>query len=291
MSSNILSGKETAESIYQDLSQRIQTLKEKNIIPGLAVILVGHRPDSETYVAMKRKKCQQLGINSVQHSFEEDVTQQTLVETVHKLNNDDTVHGILIQLPLPKHINEAEVLNQVTLTKDVDGFHQNNVALLTLNQNPTFVPCTPDGCLHLIKKICPDLSGLHAVVVGRSRIVGMPMFHLLLQQNATVTICHSRTKNLPELLQTADIIVAACGRAKMIKGDWIKEGAVVIDVGINSVDDSSRPRGYRLVGDVDFDTCQAKAKAITPVPGGVGPMTIAMLMSHTVTSAEQSNKN
>ena len=282
---NKLSGKQLADQIYQELETRIKLLTEKGIKPGLGVILVGERKDSQTYVNMKTKKCTELGIESVQHVLPENVPQEEVIKIVEQLNEDKSIHGILIQLPLPKHINESEVLNKVKLEKDVDGFHHTNVGLLTLNQSPSFVPCTPDGCMRLIKSVEPYITGKHAVVLGRSRIVGMPMAMLLLQHNATVTVCHSRTQNMENIVKNADIVVAACGRPQMVKGSWLKEGAIVIDVGINSIEDASRPRGYRLVGDVDYESV-SNVKAITPVPGGVGPMTICMLMEHTVRSAE-----
>lgn len=284
----VISGKDFADTIYDNLKSRIEKLKsEKNIVAGLAVILVGQRIDSQTYVNMKRKKCQELGINSIERNFDESVSQEELITEINKLNEDVDVHGILIQLPLPKHIDEAVVLNKVSYQKDVDGFHDINIASLTLARNVRFVPCTPEGCMDLIMSVSPDgISGKNAVVVGRSRIVGRPMAMLLLLHNATVTVCHSRTKDLERHLKEADIVVAACGQPQMIKGDWIKEGAIVIDVGINSVEDSSKARGYRLVGDVDFESVKEKAGFITPVPRGVGPMTIAKLMEHTVISAE-----
>jgi 5,10-methylene-tetrahydrofolate dehydrogenase/methenyl tetrahydrofolate cyclohydrolase len=281
-----LSGKQLADQIYSELQTRIETLGQKGIKPGLGVILVGERPDSKTYVNMKTKKCNELGIESVQHILSETVSQAEIINVIRQLNDDSKIHGILVQLPLPKHINESVVLNEVKLEKDVDGFHHTNVGLLTLNQSPSFVPCTPDGCMRLIKSVEPDITGKHAVILGRSRIVGMPMAMLLLQNNATITVCHSRTNNIEEIVKTADIVVAACGRPQMVKGSWLKDDAIVIDVGINSIDDVTRPRGYRLVGDVDYATIGDNIKAITPVPGGVGPMTICMLMEHTVRSAE-----
>jgi methylenetetrahydrofolate dehydrogenase (NADP+) / methenyltetrahydrofolate cyclohydrolase / formyltetrahydrofolate synthetase len=283
-----LSGRTLANTIYDDLKKRIELLSQKNIVPGLGVILVGNRPDSQTYVNMKTKKCKELGIHNIQHILDDKVEQHEIINVIEQLNNDPNIHGILIQLPLPKHINESEVLNQVRLDKDVDGFHHTNVGLLTLNQSPHFVPCTPDGCMKLIKSVEPDITGKHAVVLGRSRIVGMPMAMLLIQSNATVTICHSRTQNVENIIKNADIVIAACGQSQMVKGEWLKDNAIVIDVGINSIEDKTRERGYRLVGDVDYDSVQNNIKAITPVPGGVGPMTIAMLMEHTVRSAERS---
>ena len=278
----IINGKLISKDIYSELSAKI---KDIDITPGLAVILVGGRVDSNTYVRMKEKKCQQLGIYSKVIRFNDTVEESEIVNAITDLNNDNSIHGILIQLPLPKHINENNVLSKVSLTKDVDGFHCSNIGKLTLNKQPTFIPCTPKGCIELLKRSEIDIEGKHAVILGRSNIVGLPLSLLLLHENATVTICHSRTKDVKNITQTADILIAACGRMEMVKSDWIKEGCVIIDVGINSKNDATRKRGYRLVGDVDFDDVKDKVGHITPVPGGVGPMTIAMLMSQTVESA------
>ena len=278
----LINGKLISKNIYSELSSKI---KDIDIIPGLAVILVGDRVDSNTYVRMKEKKCQQLGIYSKVIRFNDTVEESEIVNAITDLNNDNSIHGILIQLPLPKHINENNVLSKVSLTKDVDGFHCSNIGKLTLNKQPTFIPCTPKGCIELLKRSEIDIEGKHAVILGRSNIVGLPLSLLLLHENATVTICHSRTKDVKNITQTADILIAACGRMEMVKSDWIKEGCVIIDVGINSKNDATRKRGYRLVGDVDFEDVKDKVGHITPVPGGVGPMTIAMLMSQTVESA------
>ncbi len=278
----LINGKLISKDIYSELSAKI---KDIDITPGLAVILVGGRVDSNTYVRMKEKKCQQLGIYSKVIRFNDTVEESEIVNAITDLNNDNSIHGILIQLPLPKHINENNVLSKVSLTKDVDGFHCSNIGNLTLNKQPTFIPCTPKGCIELLKRSEIDIEGKHAVILGRSNIVGLPLSLLLLHENATVTICHSRTKDVKNITQTADILIAACGRMEMVKSDWIKEGCVIIDVGINSKNDATRKRGYRLVGDVDFDDVKDKVGHITPVPGGVGPMTIAMLMSQTVESA------
>ena len=281
----LINGKLISKNIYSELSSKIRFLKDINIIPGLAVILVGDRVDSNTYVRMKEKKCQQLGIYSEVVKFNDTVKETEIVNKITDLNNNNSIHGILIQLPLPKHINENNVLSKVSLTKDVDGFHCSNIGNLTLNKQPTFIPCTPKGCIELLKRSEIDIEGKHAVILGRSNIVGLPLSLLLLHENATVSICHSRTKDIKNITQTADILIAACGRMEMVKSDWIKEGCVIIDVGINSKNDATRKRGYRLVGDVDFEDVKDKVGHITPVPGGVGPMTIAMLMSQTVESA------
>ena len=279
---SILLGKDIAQNIYDDLTEKINQLSKLNVVPKLSVILVGNRTDSQTYVSMKHKKCKELGIISDILKFEENVSQEELINTIQLLNNDTNVHGILVQLPLPKHINTDAVLSNVSIKKDVDGFHYENMGKLSTNKNPEFKPCTPDGCMELIKKTNIDISGKKAVILGRSNIVGLPISLMLLHNNATVTICHSKTKDIESHVQKADIVVAACGKAKMVKKSWIKPGAIVIDVGINSVTDNTKKRGYRLVGDVDFDEVKDIAGYITPVPGGVGPMTIAMLMKHTV---------
>jgi 5,10-methylene-tetrahydrofolate dehydrogenase/methenyl tetrahydrofolate cyclohydrolase len=281
----LINGKLISKNIYSELCAKIRFLKDIDIIPGLAVILVGDRVDSNTYVRMKEKKCQQLGIYSEVVKFNDTVKETEIVNKITDLNNDNSIHGILIQLPLPKHINENNVLSKVSLNKDVDGFHCSNIGNLTLNKQPTFIPCTPKGCIELLKRSEIDIEGKHAVILGRSNIVGLPLSLLLLHENATVSICHSRTKDIKNITQTADILIAACGRMEMVKSDWIKEGCVIIDVGINSKNDATRKRGYRLVGDVDFEDVKDKVGHITPVPGGVGPMTIAMLMSQTVESA------
>lgn len=279
---SILLGKDIAQNIYDDLTEKINKLLKLNIVPKLSVILVGNRADSETYVSMKHKKCKELGIISDILKFDENVSQKELINTIQSLNNDTNVHGILVQLPLPNHINTDTVLSNVSIKKDVDGFHYENMGKLSTNKNPEFKPCTPDGCMELIKKTNIDISGKQAVILGRSNIVGLPISLMLLHNNATVTICHSKTKDIESHIKKADIVIAACGRAKMVKKSWIKPGSIVIDVGINSVTDNTKKRGYRLVGDVDFDEVKDIAGYITPVPGGVGPMTIAMLMKHTV---------
>ena len=285
----LISGKEVAEQINEELRVKIDVLKQRNIIPGLGVILVGDRKDSLSYVRMKRKRCEKLGIRSVLIKLDVDVMQEKLIEHVEQLNNDDTIHGILIQLPLPKHIDEASVLSRVKLSKDVDGFRYENMGRLATRNNPLYVPCTPEGCIELLERYHIEISGKNAVVLGRSNIVGLPVALMLLNKNATVTVCHSRTKDVIEKVRSADILIVACGKTEFVKADWLKKGVVIIDVGINSVDDSSRKRGYRLVGDVDFHGAKEVASYITPVPGGVGPMTISMLLRHTVESASRQN--
>ncbi|EEE62355.1 hypothetical protein OsJ_17144 [Oryza sativa Japonica Group] len=257
-------------------------------VPGLAVVIVGSRKDSQTYVQMKRKACAEVGIRSVDVDLAEDISEAALVAEVHRLNADPAVHGILVQLPLPKHINEEKILNEISLEKDVDGFHPLNIGKLAMKgRDPLFLPCTPKGCMELLTRSGVTINGKRAVVVGRSNIVGLPVSLLLLKADATVSIVHSRTPNPESIVREADIVIAAAGQAMMIKGDWIKPGAAVIDVGTNSISDPTRKSGYRLVGDVDFAEVSKVAGHLTPVPGGVGPMTVAMLLKNTVDGAKR----
>jgi methylenetetrahydrofolate dehydrogenase (NADP+)/methenyltetrahydrofolate cyclohydrolase len=289
MVAEIISGKEVSSEIKEELKGRIASLKEKGVIPGLVVILVGEDPASQVYVRMKGKTCEELGLYSDTKRFPEDLPEDELLKLIDELNEDPRVHGILVQLPLPKHIDENKVLLRIKPEKDVDGFHPVNVGKMLIGE-PGFLPCTPHGVQELLKRSGNDPEGKHVVIVGRSNIVGKPVAAILMQKkkgaNATVTVCHSRTKDLPAMCRQADILIAAMGVPKFVKEDMVKEGAVVIDVGVNRVDDPEAKRGYRLVGDVDFEPVAAKASAITPVPGGVGPMTIVMLMMNTVISAE-----
>ena len=280
---SIIDGKAFAEKLRADIAVRVAKLKsDKGITPGLAVILVGNNPASEVYVKNKGKQTKEAGMNSFEFHLPESTSEQELLAKVHELNNDKSVHGILVQLPLPKHVNENRIINAIDPMKDVDGFHVINAGKLAVGQD-AFVPCTPLGCLMLLKDKIGNLSGLNAVIVGRSNIVGKPMAALLLKESCTVTIAHSKTKDLQSLLKTADIVVAAVGQPEMVKGPWLKQGAVVIDVGINRI---TLPDGKtKLVGDVDFASCQGIASAITPVPGGVGPMTIACLLENTYRAA------
>ncbi|MGN0868582.1 MAG: bifunctional methylenetetrahydrofolate dehydrogenase/methenyltetrahydrofolate cyclohydrolase FolD [Akkermansia sp.] len=289
MAPKLINGKEVAARVRADLVQEIARLKQQGHTPGLAVVLVGDDPASQVYVGSKVKACAELGLYSQEWRLPADTTQEKLVELIHQLNADERIHGILVQSPPPPHIDEAAVILNIDPRKDVDGFHPANVAKLVLEDPTGFVPCTPLGCMELLRAAGVETAGKHAVVVGRSMIVGKPMANLLVSKaaNATVTIAHSRTKNLAEVCRSADILVAAVGRPCMLGADCIKPGAVVIDVGINRIADSSRPRGYRIVGDVDFDAVQELCSAITPVPGGVGPMTIAMLMANTVKACRQ----
>ena len=279
----IIDGKAFAEKLRADIALRVANLKAgNNITPGLAVILVGNNPASEVYVKNKGKQTREAGMHSLEFHLPDTTSEMELLTKVQELNNDDDVHGILVQLPLPKHINESAIINAISSSKDVDGFHVINAGLLATGQD-AFVPCTPLGCLMLLRDTIGNLSGLHAVIIGRSNIVGKPMAALLLKESCTVTIAHSKTKDLPALLKTADIVVAAVGQPEMVKGEWLKKDAVVIDVGINRI---ALPDGKtKLVGDVDFASCLGLASAITPVPGGVGPMTIACLLENTYRAA------
>lgn len=289
MSTTIIDGKEVAQKIREGLAAEIAELKAQGKTPGLAVVLVGEDPASQVYVGSKVRACEELGLYSQKWELPADTTQEQLVELIHKLNADDRIHGILVQSPPPPHIDEEAVILNIDPRKDVDGFHPANVAKLVLEDEEGFVPCTPLGCMELLKAYGIPTAGKHVVVIGRSLIVGKPMANLLVSKkaNATVTIAHSRTTDLPGLCRTADIIVAAVGRPEMVKADYVKEGAVVLDVGINRIPDATRPRGYRIVGDVDYEAVKDKCSAITPVPGGVGPMTIAMLMANTVKACRQ----
>ncbi|MFT5721576.1 MAG: methylenetetrahydrofolate dehydrogenase (NADP+)/methenyltetrahydrofolate cyclohydrolase [Motiliproteus sp.] len=282
MSAQIIDGKVFAATLRERIAQHTSRLKQQHgITPGLAVVLVGEDPASQVYVRAKGKQTVDVGMNSYEHKLPVDTTEAELLALIHQLNTDTAVHGILVQLPLPKHLDDALVINAIDVTKDVDGFHISNVGLLATGQQ-AMLPCTPLGCLMMLRQYCGSLSGLNAVVIGRSNIVGKPMAQLLLRDSCTVTVVHSRTRNLPEIVRGADIVVAAVGRPLFVQGDWIKPGATVIDVGINRIE---KDEGMtRLVGDVDYDAAKKIAAAITPVPGGVGPMTIACLLANTVTA-------
>lgn len=284
-----IEGKIVAASVTASLKERIAALAARGQTPGLAVVLVGDDPASHVYVSSKVKACAELGMYSRKCELPAETTQEELLALIAELNADSRVHGILVQSPPPPHIDEAVVVLAIDPRKDVDGFHPENVAKLAMEDPSGFVPCTPLGCMELLKDAGIDTQGAHAVVIGRSMIVGKPMAHLLMARNAnaTVTVAHSRTRDLPALCRTADILIAAVGRPEMVTADYVKEGAVVIDVGINRIEDSTRPRGYRIVGDVDYEAVAPRCRAITPVPGGVGPMTIAMLMANTVKACEQ----
>lgn len=279
MSAQIIDGKKVAADIQEDLKKEIADLKAKGIDPCLAVVLVGENPASNKYVASKEKMCGQLGIVSVAHKMSDTATQEELIKLIDTLNNDKKVHGILVQLPLPKGLDEKEVMNRISAEKDVDGFGPESLGRLVLDE-AGFLPCTPHGAMKMLDAYGIEPAGKHAVVLGRSIIVGKPLALLLLRKNATVTICHSRTKDLKEECLRADILCVAIGKAKFVKGDWVKEGAAVIDIGINVNAEG------KIVGDVDFEAAKERAGFITPVPGGAGPMTIAMLMYNTVQAAK-----
>jgi len=287
----IIDGKKIAEEMRAELAAQIEELKANGITPGLTVVLVGEDPASQVYVRMKGKACEQLGMKSETIRMPVETSEAELLSVVRRLNEDDTVHGILVQLPLPDQINEQRVLHSLRPDKDVDGFHPVNVGKVTIGDPTGFRPCTPYGVQQMLIRTGVEISGAHAVIVGRSNIVGRPMASLLLHKgrggNATVTVCHSRTKDLPGIARQADILIAAIGSPEFVKGDWVKPGAVVIDVGVNRVDDPSAQKGYKLVGDVEYAAAAEVASAITPVPGGVGPMTITMLLYNTVQSARQ----
>ncbi len=279
----LIDGKSIAGKIRGEIAVEVNRLESQGIKPGLAVVLVGNNPASKVYVSMKEKACRDVGIFSDEYKLPEDTCEEELVNLINRLNGKDDIHGILVQLPLPKHINESKIVEAISPDKDVDGFHPYNVGRL-ITGKPVFQPCTPYGVMILLKESGIDLTGKEVVVVGRSNIVGKPVAFMCLQQHATVTLCHSKTRNLPDKIKMADVLIAAVGKPEMIKGDWIKEGAVVIDVGVNRLDDG------KLVGDVEFSVASRRASYITPVPGGVGPMTITMLLYNTLQSAKRSVK-
>ena len=290
MTAKLILGKEVSGNIYAELRERIATLKAKGITPGLAVVLVGDDPASQVYVRMKGKKCEELGMHSVTVVLPKETTQAELLAKVAELNRDPAIHGFLVQLPLPKGLDEEAVINAIDPAKDVDCFHPYNVGKMLIGE-PDFLPATPAGIQQMLVRSGVETAGRHVVVVGRSNIVGKPMAAMMLQKgrgaDATVTVTNSKTRDLPAITSQADILIVAIGKPKFITADMVKEGAVVIDVGTNRVPDATAPKGSRLVGDVDFEVVKEKAAAITPVPGGVGPMTICMLMANTVHAAEK----
>lgn len=291
MTATIIDGKQVAAEIRAELKKEIQALKTKGIVPGLGVILVGDDPASKSYVTAKEKACGETGIYSDDNHLPASITQRALLDLVEHMNSDPKIHGILVQLPLPKSLDEAEVLLAINPDKDVDGFHPVNVGRMVLGQK-AFLSCTPHGVIQLLLRSGVRLKGAHVVVVGRSNIVGKPLANMLLQKNettnATVTVCHTGTKDIGYFTRQADVIVAAAGRPNTITADMVRDGAVVIDVGVNRINDAGKKSGFRLVGDVDFENVRQKASLITPVPGGVGPMTITMLLYNTVESAKRS---
>lgn len=290
MPAKIIDGKQVAADIRAELKAEVAKLKEQGIVPGLGVILVGDDPASNSYVTAKERTCEELGIYSDDNRLPAETPQDELMALVGKMNADPKINGILVQLPLPKHMNESEVLFAIDPAKDVDGFHPVSVGKMVVGEK-AFLSCTPHGVLHLLLRSGVKIEGAHVVIVGRSNIVGKPLANMLIQKsptgNATVTVCHTRTKNLADYTRQADILVAAVGRPNTITADMVKDGVVVIDVGVNRVEDATKKRGYRLAGDVDFEAVKEKASLITPVPGGVGPMTITMLMYNTVESAKR----
>jgi len=285
----VIDGKAISADVRKELKEENERLKkDAGIVPGLAVILVGARPDSATYVRNKGKAATEVGCFVVDKKFDEDVSQDKVVQCIRELNADSQVHGILVQLPLPKHMDEAAVLKEIAFEKDVDGFSARNIGELALKGGkPSAVACTPAGCMELLKRSGVDIKGKHCIVLGRSNIVGMPMFLLLTHADGTVQICHSRTKDIKAEVQKADILIAAIGKPEFVRGDWLKPGCVVVDVGINSIPDATKKSGQRLVGDCNYGECKMVASQMTPVPGGVGPMTIAMLLKNTCELAKQ----
>ncbi|HUV42203.1 MAG TPA: bifunctional methylenetetrahydrofolate dehydrogenase/methenyltetrahydrofolate cyclohydrolase FolD [Sedimentisphaerales bacterium] len=289
MAAKIIDGRKIASQMQAELAAEVEKLKKTNITPGLAVILVGDDPASQSYVAAKEKACEKIGIYSDDNRLAADTSQQNLIAVIKQKNSDKRIHGILVQLPLPAHIDTSEVILAIDPAKDVDGFHPVNVGKMVAGQK-TFLPCTPHGIIQLLARSGVSIESAHIVIVGRSNIVGKPLANMLIQKsptgNATVTICHTKTKDLAHHTRQADILIAAAGRPNTITADMVKQGAVVIDVGVNRVDDPAVEKGYRLVGDVDFEAVKEKAGLITPVPGGAGPMTITMLLYNTVEAAK-----
>jgi methylenetetrahydrofolate dehydrogenase (NADP+)/methenyltetrahydrofolate cyclohydrolase len=290
MAAKIIDGKQVAADMQAELKKEVANLKKQGIVPGLGVILVGEDPASKSYVTAKERACEELGIYSDDNHLPADTTQQDLIALINRMNTDPKINGILVQLPLPKHLDESEVLLAINPDKDVDGFHPTNIGKMVAGQ-AAFLPCTPHGVIQLLQRSGVKIEGSHVVIVGRSNIVGKPVANMLIQKNkggnATVTVCHTRTADLAYHTRQADIIIAAAGRPNTITADMVKDGVVVIDVGVNRIEDKTAKKGYRLVGDVDFEAVKEKASLITPVPGGVGPMTITMLLYNTVESAKK----
>ena len=280
----LLDGTKVANEILDDLKNQVENLKKKGVDVCLGIILVGNRKDSESYVRMKKKRCQEIGITNFDVQLPENITEEELLGHVERMNQNPFINGMLVQLPLPPHINSERVISKVSVEKDVDGFHPINFANLALQRQPekTIFPCTPEGIVYLLDSYQIPIEGKDVVVVGKSNIVGLPMALMMMHNGATVTVCHSKTKNLKQKTSKGDILIVACGQPEMITSEYVKEGAVVIDVGINSVEDETKKCGYRIVGDVNFEFVEEKCTYLTPVPGGVGPMTIAMLLAHTV---------
>jgi methylenetetrahydrofolate dehydrogenase (NADP+)/methenyltetrahydrofolate cyclohydrolase len=293
MTAQIIDGKAISEKLLIEVAADVEAMVKKGLPrPGLAAVLVGENPASQQYVKMKRKTCEKYGLESFGYELPKTASQEEVEQLVKQLNADPKVNGILVQLPLPEHLDDEKILNSISIEKDVDGFHPINIGRLAQKgREPLFVPCTPDGCIYLVDQTGFNLKGANAVVLGRSNIVGMPVALLLVKRDATVTICHSRSKDLPGICRSADVLIAAVGRPEMVRGDWIKPGAVVIDVGTNRVDDPTSEKGYRLAGDVAFNEAKEVAGWISPYPGGVGPMTITMLLRNTVKAAKIQSGN
>lgn len=287
----IIDGKAIAKSIRAEIKREVESIQDR-VVPGLATVIVGDRTDSATYIRMKIKACEECLIKSFHRALPANASEQQVLQTVQDLNADDNVHGILVQLPLPEHVNQELILGAISVLKDVDGFHPLNIGKLAMrDREPLFVPCTPAGCIELLKRSGVDIAGKEAVVIGRSNIVGLPVSMLLIHENATVTVAHSRTRELASVVKRADIVIAAVGKTEIVKSSWLKPGCVVIDVGMNSKPDDTKKSGYKLVGDCDFDDCKQVASLITPVPGGVGPMTIAMLLRNCLDAAIRTLNN
>ena len=286
---NIINGSKIANTILSEIKQEV--IKYSHIgTPGIVVIQIGERKDSSIYVKKKKEACNNVGINFLINNLDVNISNNKLCELIEKLNNDDSIHGIIVQLPIPIHLDEEKILSKISYFKDIDGFHSQNIGNLAMNKrSPLFIPSTPLGCMELLKRENIAISGKHVVIIGKSNIVGLPMALLLLKAMATVTVCHIETTNIEMHLKTADIVITACGVPKYIKKEWLKIGVIVIDVGINTIQDSSNKKGYKLVGDVDFDNVEKIANKITPVPGGVGPMTVAMLLLNTLKSFKNFN--
>lgn len=289
MSARIIDGQVVADRLQAEIARDVEAFRaEYGYAPGLGVVLVGDDPASGMYVRMKRRSCERVGMVSVGHLLPGTTSQQEILDIVHSMNEDPAIHGILVQLPLPDGIDEETILSAVSLDKDVDGFHPVNIGALAMKgREPSFTPATPTGCMVLLREVSAQLEGANAVVVGRSNIVGLPMALMLMKANATVTVCHSRTRNIADVVRHADIVVTAIGRPNFVKGDWLKPGALVIDVGTNKIDAPDTEKGYKYVGDVEFEAALDVAGAITKVPGGVGPLTITMLLSNTLKAARR----
>lgn len=288
---NILDGRKVSEKLDTEYIKKINILTHKNLQPCLVVILIGNKPESLTYVSMKKKKCEKLGIAILVLKMDNNIDENDLLEQINIFNNDKNIHGIIVQLPLSKHINKTNVLSSINPYKDVDGFHYSNMGKLALNINPIFEPCTPLGCITLLDYYNIDIKGKDVVVIGKSSIVGLPLSLMLLNREATVTTCHIHTKNIENKVKTADILFVACGVPKLVKKEWLKENVIIVDIGINKIEDKTKKKGYRLVGDVDFENCKDICKYITPVPNGIGPMTVSMLIKNTIDSCYNLNSN